>query len=127
MRSLGRQEGRSSRWIGLYYDRISTRYANTPAFQLPVLCYRVGLVKSRSRSASSSVQIRIEPVHSTSAPSSFPTAATVPSPLSLLSPAGRSDRRGLCRSELQTPYVQQFNFGAQLELARNLALKLGTW
>ena len=59
-------------------------------------------------------------------PSQFPTAATIPSPLSPIAPFVGVPVSGVfVDPDLQTPYVQQFNFGAQWEFAKNTVLEVG--
>jgi Carboxypeptidase regulatory-like domain/TonB dependent receptor/TonB-dependent Receptor Plug Domain len=103
---------------GIYYDRISTRYANTQLFNYPYFALGVGLPGVLRTLQSPFIPLPL--------PSQFPTAATVPSPLSPLSPFVGVPIAGIYVDEnLRTPYVQQFNFGAQWEFARNYLLDIG--
>jgi hypothetical protein len=58
-------------------------------------------------------------------PSAFPTAAAIPSTLSALSPVGVPVSGIYVDPNLKTPYVQQFNLGAQWEFAKNTVLEVG--
>ncbi len=108
---------------GIYFDRISTRFANTQLFNFPYLGLGVGLINSAPlpifRPFSS-------PFVQLPQPSAFPTAATIPSPLAPLSPLLGVPVSGIfVDPDLKTPYVQQFNFGAQWEFAKNTVLEVG--
>ncbi len=103
---------------GIYYDRISTRYANTQLFNYPYFALGVGLPGIFRTFQSPFVQLP--------PPSQFPTATTIPSPLSPLSPIVGVPIAGVfVDPELKTPYVQQFNFGFQWEFARNFLFDIG--
>lgn len=103
---------------GLYYDRISTRFANTQLFNYPYLALGVGLPGLLRTFADPFVPIP--------QPSTFPTAATLPSPLAPLAPFVGAPVSGVyVDPNLKTPYVQQFNFGVQWEFFRNAVLEAG--
>lgn len=107
---------------GIYYDRISTRFANTQLFNFPYLALGVGLINSAPlpifRPFSS-------PFVQLPQPTTFPTVATIPSPLSALSPVGVPVSGIFVDPNLKTPYIQQYNFGAQWEFAKNTVLEVG--
>jgi hypothetical protein len=109
---------------GIYYDRISTRYANTQLFNYPYLAIGVGLVNALVPQPSAIFRPFTSPFVQLPLPSAFPTAATIPSPLSPLSPVGVPVSGIYVDPNLKTPYVQQFNFGAQWEFAKNTVLEV---
>ncbi len=103
---------------GIYYDRISTRYANTQLFNYPYFALGVGLPGI--------FRTFQDPFIPLPAPSQFPTAATIPSPLSPLSPIVGVPIAGVyVDPELRTPYVQQFNFGLQWGFWNNFVFDIG--
>ncbi len=103
---------------GIYYDRISTRYANTQLFNFPYLALGVGLPGLTTTSANPFVPLP--------PPSAFPTVATIPSVLSPLAPfVGVSVSGVFVDPELQTPYIQQYNLGVQWEFMKNTVLEAG--
>ncbi|MEZ5428313.1 MAG: TonB-dependent receptor [Pyrinomonadaceae bacterium] len=103
---------------GIYYDRISTRFANTQLFNFPYLALGIGL-PGLLRTFS-------DPFVPVPQPSAFPTAATIPSPLGPIAPFVGVPVSGVfVDPELQTPYVQQFNLGVQWEFAKNTVLEVG--
>ncbi len=104
---------------GIYYDRISTRYANTQLFNYPYFALGVGLPGL--------LQTFTRPFLNLPAPSAFPVVATVPSPLTPLAfPIVGVPIAGVYVDEnLKTPYIQQFNFGFQWEFARNFLFDIG--
>jgi len=103
---------------GIYYDRISTRYANTQLFNFPYLALGVGLPGL--------VQPTGSPFVPLPPPSTFPTAATIPSPLSPLAPfVGVAVSGVFVDPDLQTPYIQQYNVGIQWEFLKNTVLEAG--
>jgi outer membrane receptor protein involved in Fe transport len=108
---------------GIYFDRISTRYANTQLFNFPYLALGVSLPGSVLTPA----QTFANPFIPLPLPSSFPTAATIPSPLSpLASPfIGVAVSGVFVDPNLETPYVQQYNLGVQWEFFKNTVLELG--
>lgn len=103
---------------GLYYDRISTRYANTQVFNYPYFALGVGLPGFTTTFASPFVNMP--------APSSFPTATTIPSPISGIAPFVGVPIAGVFVSpDLRTPYVHQFNFGVQWQTKGNFVVDVG--
>ncbi|MEP7211506.1 MAG: TonB-dependent receptor [Acidobacteriota bacterium] len=111
---------------GVYYDRISTRYANTQLFNYPYFALGIGLVNTPlSTVLPATFRNASNPFIPVPLPSAFPTVATVPSPLSTLSPAGFPIAGVFIDPELQTPYVQQYNLGAQLQLGHNFVGEIG--
>ncbi|HEY0049102.1 MAG TPA: TonB-dependent receptor, partial [Pyrinomonadaceae bacterium] len=82
---------------GIYYDRISTRFANTQLFNYPYFALGVGLPGI--------LRTLQNPFIPLPTPSQFPTAATIPSPLAPLSPIVGVPIAGVyVDPELQTPY-----------------------
>jgi hypothetical protein len=107
---------------GIYYDRISTRFANTQLFNYPYLALGVGLPGSPFVPA----QTFANPFVAIPQPSTFPTAATIPSPISTIAPFVGVPISGVYVSpDLQTPYVHQFNIGIQWEFLKNTVLEVG--
>jgi hypothetical protein len=103
---------------GLYYDRISTRFANTQLFNYPYFALGVGLPGFTTTFANPFVNMPL--------PSSFPTAATIPSPLGPIAPFVGVPIAGVfVDPNLKTPYVQQFNIGTQWEIKRGYVLDVG--
>lgn len=103
---------------GLYYDRISTRYANTQLFNYPYFALGVGLPGL--------LRTFQDPFIPLPAPSSFPVVPNLPSPLSPLSPLVGVPVAGVyVDPELATPYVQQFNFGLQWGFGNNYVFDIG--
>lgn len=108
---------------GLYYDRISTRFANTQLFNYPYFALGVGLPGSGLPGVTQNFSNPFIPLP---APSQFPVAATLPSPLSPLAPFVGVPVAGVyVDPELKTPYVQQFNIGLQWELWKNFVFGVG--
>lgn len=108
---------------GVYYDRISTRFANTQLFNYPYFGLGVGLVNSAPLPVFRPLSNPFIPLPR---PEQFPVAPTVPSPLSPLAPVVGVPISGVfVDPELQTPYVQQYNFGLQWELVKNTVLEVG--
>ncbi len=107
---------------GIYYDRISTRYANTQLFNYPYLALGIGLPGSPFVPT----QTFANPFIALPLPSSFPTFANVPSPLSPLAPFVGVPISGVfVDPDLETPYIQQYNFSIQWEIAKNTVLDVG--
>ncbi len=108
---------------GIYFDRISTRYANTQLFNFPYLALGVSLPGSPLTPA----QTFSSPFIPLPQPSTFPTLGTIPSPLSpLASPfIGVAVSGVFVDPNLETPYVQQYNIGVQWEFFKNTVLELG--
>jgi len=103
---------------GIYYDRFSTRTLNTQLFNFPYLALGVGLPGILRTFADPFVPLPL--------PSTFPTAATIPSPLTALAPIVGAPVSGIFLDpNLRTPYVQQFNAGVQWEFAKNTVLEVG--
>ena len=104
---------------GVYYDRISTRYANSQLFNYPYFALGVGLPGFTQTYAS--------PYLNMPAPSSFPTAATIPSPLTPLAfPTVGVPIAGVyVDPNLSTPWVQQFNLAVQWQFAKNYLVDVG--
>lgn len=104
---------------GIYYDRISTRYANTQLFNFPYFALGVGLPGL--------VQTPANPFINLPPPSAFPVAPTLPSPLTPLAfPTVGVPVAGVyVDPELQTPYIQQFNIGLQWKLFDNFVFDVG--
>lgn len=103
---------------GLYYDRISTRYANTQLFNYPYFALGVGLPGLLRTAA--------DPFIPLPTPSQFPVIPNLPSPLSPLSPLVGVPVAGVyVDPELRTPYIQQFNFGLQWGFWKNFVWDLG--
>ncbi len=111
---------------GIYYDRLSTRFANSQLFNFPYLGLGVGIISPLGpilpgfKSFSS-------PFLNLPQPSAFPTAATIPSPLSPLAFAtvGVPVSGIYVDPGLKTPNVQQYNLGVQWEFAKNTVLDIG--
>ena len=112
---------------GVYYDRISTRYANTQLFNYPYFALGVGLVNTPLQPVlPATFRAASNPFIPLPLPSAFPTATTVPSPLSSLAPVVGVPIAGVfIDPELQTPFVHQFNLGAQIQLIHNLVAEVG--
>ncbi len=103
---------------GVYYDRISTRYANTQLFNYPYFALGVGLPGILRTPA--------DPFIPLPAPSQFPVVPNLPSPLSPLSPLIGVPVAGVyVDPELSTPYIQQFNFGLQWGFWKNFVFDIG--
>jgi hypothetical protein len=103
---------------GVYYDRISTRYANTQLFNYPYFAIGVGFPGFLNTFASPFVNMP--------APSTFPTAANVPSPLAPIAPLVGVPISGVyVDPDLKTPYIQQYNFGFQWNFAKNYLFDIG--
>lgn len=102
---------------GVYYDRISTRYANTQLFNYPYFAIGVGFPGFLNTFAAPFVNMPL--------PSTFPTAANVPSPLAPLSFAGVPISGVYVDPNLKTPYIHQFNIGLQWNFAKNYLFDVG--
>lgn len=96
---------------GVYYDRVSTRFANTQLFNFPYLALGVGVFRPLAT-----------PFAAVPQPGTFPTAATVPGPLA---PLGILISGVYVDPNLRTPYVQQYNANVQWEFAHNYLLEAG--
>ena len=103
---------------GIYYDRLSTRYANTQLLNFPYLALAVGL-PGILRTIS-------DPFIPVPQPNAFPVNATIPSPLSPLSPIVGVPISGMfIDPKLKTPYVQQYNANIQWEVFKDYLLEVG--
>ncbi|HEY0461752.1 MAG TPA: carboxypeptidase regulatory-like domain-containing protein [Pyrinomonadaceae bacterium] len=103
---------------GIYYDRISTRYANTQLFNYPYFALGIGLPGVLRTAA--------DPFIPLPTPSQFPVVPNIPSPLSPLSPLVGVPIAGVyVDPQLRTPYVQQFNFGLQWGFWKNFVWDIG--
>ena len=104
---------------GIYYDRISTRFANTQLFNFPYFALGVGLPGL--------LQTFANPFLNLPQPSAFPVATSIPSPLTPLAfpTVGVPIAGVFVDPDLKTPYVQQYNFGVQWEFARNFVFDIG--
>ena len=103
---------------GLYYDRFSTRYANTQLLNYPYLALAVGLPGIFRTLADPFIPVPL--------PNAFPVNPTIPSPLSPLSPAVGVPISGIfIDPKLRTPYVQQFNANVQWEFYKDYLLEVG--
>ncbi len=111
---------------GIYYDRISTRYANTQLFNYPYFALGVGLVNNAAAPTVPIFRTSANPFIPLPQPSQFPTATTVPSPLAAGVPVVGLPIAGVfVDPELQTPYIQQYNLGVQGEFADNFVWEFG--
>jgi hypothetical protein len=110
---------------GIYYDRISTRYANTQLFNYPYFALGVGVVNN-ALAPLLGLRSAANPFIPVPLPSAFPTAPTVPSPLAAGVPFVGLPIAGVwVDPELQTPIIQQYNIGAQFQLPRNFVAEIG--
>ena len=103
---------------GIYYDRFSSRYANTQLLNYPYFALAVGLPGILRTFANPFIPVP--------QPGAFPLNPTIPSPLSPLSPIVGVPISGLfVDPELSTPYVQQYNTNVQWELFKDYLLEVG--
>ncbi len=103
---------------GIYYDRFSTRYANTQLLNYPYLALAVGLPGI--------LRTMSDPFIPVPQPGQFPINPTIPSPLSPLSPIVGVPISGIfIDPELRTPYIHQYNANLQWEFANNFLLEAG--
>ncbi len=103
---------------GIYYDRISTRFANSQLFNYPYFALGVGLPGFTTTFAN--------PFVAMPTPSAFPTAANIPSPISGIAPFVGVPIAGVfVDPELATPYIQQFNLGGQFEFGGGYVVDIG--
>jgi outer membrane receptor protein involved in Fe transport len=108
---------------GIYYDRLSTRYANTQLLNFPYLALAVGLVNPLGPPTFRPFSSPVIPVPQ---PTQFPVQATIPSPLSPLAPVVGVPISGLfIDPKLRTPYVQQYNLNVQWEFYKDYLLEAG--
>ena len=111
---------------GIYYDRISTRYANTQLFNYPYFALGIGLVNNLIPQPSPIFRTDANPFIPLPLPSAFPVAPTIPSPLAPLAPLVGVPIAGVyVDPEMRTPYVQQFNFGLQWGFWNNFVFDIG--
>ena len=103
---------------GIYYDKFSTRYANTQLLNYPYLALAVGLPGILRTFA--------DPFIPLPQPSAFPVNPTIPSPLAPLSPIVGVPISGIyIDPELRTPYIQQYNANIQWEVFKDYLLEVG--
>lgn len=104
---------------GIYYDRFSTRFANTQLFNFPYFALGVGLPGFGQTFANPFVNIPL--------PSSFPIAPTIPSPIAgIANPGVGVPIAGVfVDPNLNTPLVHQFNAGVQWEVGHHYVLDVG--
>lgn len=103
---------------GIYYDRFSTRYANTQLLNYPYLALAVGLPGV--------LRTMSDPFIPVPQPGQFPVNPTIPSPLSPLSPIVGVPISGIfIDPNLRTPYVHQYNANVQWEFANDFLLEAG--
>jgi hypothetical protein len=108
---------------GLYYDRISTRYANLQLLNYPYLALAVGVVSPTVLPGLRQLNSPFVPVPQ---PNAFPVNPTIPSPLSPLTPFVGVPISGIyINPDLATPYIQQYNLSGQWEFAKNYLLEIG--
>ncbi len=110
---------------GFYYDRISTRYANTQLFNYPYFALGVGFVNNLVTQPSPTFRTSANPFIPLPPASAFPTATTIPSPISALAPLGVPISGVFVDPELQTPYIQQYNLSLQGSFAKNYLWEVG--
>ena len=103
---------------GIYYDRFSTRYANTQLLNYPYLALAVGLPGI--------LRTMSDPFIPVPQPGQFPVNPTIPSPLSPLAPIVGVPISGIfIDPELRTPYIHQYNANVQWEFAKDYLLEVG--
>jgi hypothetical protein len=112
---------------GIYYDRFSTRFINTQLFNFPYLALGVGIISPLGSLGIPGLRLLSNPFIPLPQPDQFPTAATIPSPLTPLGFAavGVPVSGIFVDPNLSTPYVQQYNAGVQWEFAKNTVLEVG--
>jgi len=110
---------------GIYYDRLSTRYANTQLLNFPYLALAVGLVNPLAPLVPG-LRTFDSPFIPVPQPNAFPVNATVPSPISPLAPFVGVPISGIyIDPNLRTPYIQQYNTNVQWEFAKDYLLEVG--
>jgi outer membrane receptor protein involved in Fe transport len=103
---------------GIYYDRFSTRYANTQLLNYPYLALAVGLPGI--------LRTMSDPFIPVPQPGQFPVNPTIPSPLSPLAPIVGVPISGIfIDPDLRTPYIHQYNANVQWEFAKDYLLEVG--
>lgn len=106
---------------GIYYDRISTRFANTQLFNYPYFALGVGLPGFPGLAQTFATPFVPIPL-----PSTFPTAATIPSPISGIAPIVGVPIAGVfVDPNLDTPYIQQYNAGIQWQIKGDYVFEIG--
>jgi len=95
---------------GIYYDRLSTRYANTQLLNYPYLSLAVGVFRPAAT-----------PFANVPQPNQYPFVPTIPASGLL---AGVPVSGIFISPDLKTPYVQQYNVNAQWEVFRNTVLEV---
>jgi hypothetical protein len=112
---------------GVYYDRFSTRFINTQLFNFPYLALGVGIISPLGSLGIPGLRLLSNPFIPLPQPDQFPTAATIPSPLTPLgfSTVGVPVSGIFVDPNLKTPYIQQFNLGVQWEFMKNTVLEVG--
>lgn len=101
---------------GLYYDRISTRFANTQLFNYPYFTLPVSIV---SPLPVPGLRTFANPFFPVPSPSQFPLNGNIPTP------TGANVSGVFVDQNLKTPYIQQYNLGFQWEFARNYVFDIG--
>jgi hypothetical protein len=101
---------------GLYYDRISTRFANTQLFNYPYFTLPVSVVTPLAFPGLRPFSNPFFPVPTSS---QFPLNGNIPTP------TGANVSGVFVDENLETPYVQQYNLGIQWEIAKNYVLDFG--
>lgn len=101
---------------GIYYDRISTRYANTQLFNYPYFTLPVSVV---SPIVFTGLRPFSAPFFPVPTPSSFPLNGAIPTS------TGAAVSGVFVDPELKTPYIQQFNFGFQMQFLKNYLFDIG--
>lgn len=101
---------------GVYYDRISTRFANTQLFNYPYFTLPVSVV---SPIVFTGLRPMSNPFFPVPSPSSFPLNGNIPTP------TGAAVSGVFVDPELRTPYVQQYNVGLQTQLFGKYVLDFG--
>lgn len=110
---------------GIYYDRLSTRYANTQLLDYPYLALAVGVVNPLGGIVPGLLPYS-SPFVPVPQPTQFPVNATIPSPLSPLTPLVGVPISGIyIDPNLRTPYIQQYNTNVQWEFANDYLLEVG--
>jgi Carboxypeptidase regulatory-like domain/TonB dependent receptor len=110
---------------GIYYDRLSTRYANTQLLDYPYLALAVGLVNPLAPVVPG-LRTFASPFIPVPQPNAFPVAATIPSSINSLAPFVGVPVSGIyIDPNLRTPYIQQYNTNVQWEFAKDYLLEVG--
>lgn len=95
---------------GIYYDRLSTRFANTQLLNYPYLSLAVGVFRPAAT-----------PFANVPLPNQYPVLPTVPASGQL---TGVPISGIFVNPDLTTPYVQQYNLGLQYEFIKNTVLEV---